>query len=76
MNDTPKPGSHEARAQGCKCPMFRNSFGRGVGGDGRKNGWELSTDCAMHYVDMAALANRLMQQWMALHASEPIADNS
>ena len=28
--DVPNPGSDEARAQGCECPILDNEYGRGI----------------------------------------------
>lgn len=49
----PKPGSREARAQGCKCPVYDNAHGKGRGGDGERNGWYMATDCPLHGAQLA-----------------------
>ncbi len=48
--DTPKlnPGSNEALAAGCRCPVLDNSHGLGVVGLGDKFGWVVNSDCPMH----------------------------
>ena len=45
---TPNPGSDTAAAQGCTCPVLDNCHGRGVGGNGEKFGWWITTDCPLH----------------------------
>ena len=45
---TPKPGSDEARAQGCKCPRIDNHYGLGKAGRGNIYGWFLSGECELH----------------------------
>lgn len=40
---TPAPGSPEALAQGCRCPVMDNRRGRGV--EGR---WWIAGDCPLH----------------------------
>lgn len=51
MSDTrPNPGSTEAIAQGCKCPVLDNGHGRGsgrIGSDGLPVFW-ISADCQVH----------------------------
>jgi hypothetical protein len=44
----PNPGSAEARAQGCICPVLDNVQGRGRGGDGARFGWYVRGDCPVH----------------------------
>ena len=48
----PKPGSDEAREQGCKCPRIDNHYGKGRGGDGEAFGWYVSSVCEVHRVPM------------------------
>ena len=43
-----KPGSNDARAAGCKCPMADNHYGEGRGGDGPRWGWYTYKDCPVH----------------------------
>lgn len=45
----PAPGSAEASAAGCKCPVIDNGRGRGayVGPDGKPLFW-LAEDCPLH----------------------------
>lgn len=45
---TPAPGSPEAVAQGCTCPVMDNGHGRGLFGDGQRFGWVMSWDCPLH----------------------------
>jgi hypothetical protein len=42
------PGSPKAREQGCKCPIMDNAHGRGIGGDGARYGWVMSSQCMLH----------------------------
>lgn len=46
--DTPKPGSPEAVARGCTCPIIDNGHGRGHFGDGEKYGWWTTEGCPLH----------------------------
>lgn len=52
MNDKPNPGSNEARAIGCKCPLIDNAHGRGyMGGVTDENGYVvfvINCDCPVH----------------------------
>lgn len=48
FEQTPNPGSQEARRQGCRCPVIDNHSGRGRGGDGAHYGWYMSGDCPLH----------------------------
>lgn len=45
----PNPGSKEAIEQGCKCPVWDNNHGVGVGtdSDGKPLFW-YSSDCWLH----------------------------
>lgn len=42
------PGSQEAIDHGCTCPVSDNGYGKGVGGDGERNGWWVNADCPLH----------------------------
>ncbi len=42
------PGSKEAIAKGCTCPVWDNYHGRGYGGDWRTYGWVINADCPLH----------------------------
>lgn len=44
----PKPGTKEASAAGCSCPVLDNHHGRGRGGDGKKYGWYVTEACKLH----------------------------
>lgn len=48
MSEIPKPGSDEAVAQGCTCPILDNGHGRGRGGDGEQFGWWITEGCVLH----------------------------
>lgn len=56
MSDTrPNPGSDEAIAQGCTCPVLDNGHGRGCGReiDGRHVFW-INSECPIHnWTDVA-----------------------
>lgn len=43
-----RPGSPEAREQGCICPVLDNAHGRGYLGDGERFGWVMRGDCPIH----------------------------
>jgi hypothetical protein len=46
MTDTPNPGSDEAIAEGCSCPVLDNGRGRGSGyGEGM---FWINGDCPVH----------------------------
>lgn len=49
---TPAPGSHEAYAQGCRCPILDNSHGKGLyGGVKGKDGqvvYVINFECPLH----------------------------
>lgn len=47
-DDLPRPGSYDAQALGCKCPVLDNHYGRGYWGDGKKYGWVHREDCPIH----------------------------
>ncbi len=42
------PGSIEARAEGCLCPIIDNCYGLGRGQNGARYGWYISGNCQMH----------------------------
>lgn len=44
--ETPKPGSPEAVAAGCSCPVMDNSHGRGWMGN--PNMFAVNKDCPLH----------------------------
>lgn len=44
----PDPGTSDARAGGCTCPVMDNSHGKGRGGDGVRYGWWIVEGCPMH----------------------------
>jgi len=44
----PNPGSPEAVARGCTCPVMDNCRGAGVMGDGERNGWWMVEGCPLH----------------------------
>lgn len=46
MNDNPSPGSDEALALGCRCPVLDNSYGKGYLCSG--NVFVMSNDCPLH----------------------------
>jgi hypothetical protein len=48
VHNKPNPGSDEAIALGCVCPRYDNCRGRGVMGDGEKNGWWMNEHCPLH----------------------------
>lgn len=58
MNN-PKPGSDEAVAQGCECPVMNNGHGRGYCQD-EKGEWVfvVNADCPLHGNPMVS---RLME---------------
>lgn len=43
-----KPGSPEAVAMGCACPVLDNGHGKGWLGDGKQFGWVVNEDCPLH----------------------------
>lgn len=46
---TPNPGSDEAVAQGCACPVLDNNHGVFAPfGDGEDEEWFLSSECPIH----------------------------
>jgi hypothetical protein len=50
MSDTiPNPGSPEARARSCRCPIVDNHYGAGayLNGDGQPQFW-IAADCPLH----------------------------
>lgn len=53
MTPAPRPGSADALAQGCRCPVIDNHHGKGAYGDGAKYGWIKHGDCPMHGANAA-----------------------
>lgn len=50
----PNPGSEEAQALGCTCPVISNHYGRGFRqGDGSRGFWMVE-DCPVHGLKDAA----------------------
>lgn len=47
MTGCDNPGSPEAVAKGCTCPVFDNNHGRGVEVAGVKQFW-IDDDCSLH----------------------------
>jgi len=47
MTDTPNPGSAEAFALGCTCPILDNHHGAGVVINGERN-WTRNVRCPLH----------------------------
>jgi len=47
-SEKPLPGTKEAEALGCICPIHDNHSGRGWGGDGKKYGWVFTENCPLH----------------------------
>ncbi len=56
---SPKPGTPEARAVGCSCPVMDNCNGLGRGGDGRRYGWYISSECEFHRIAAGAARAKL-----------------
>jgi hypothetical protein len=52
----PNPGSREALDQGCKCPVYDNSHGQGIGKDesGEEMFW-INADCPLHGSGMKSM---------------------
>lgn len=44
----PNPGSDEAIAKGCECPVIDNAHGKGVMGSGEHRGWWINSQCPLH----------------------------
>lgn len=44
--DVPNPGSEEAKAQGCKCPVLDNNHGRFA--PWPPGGWWVNEKCPIH----------------------------
>jgi hypothetical protein len=57
----PNPGSDEAIAMGCKCPVLDNGHGRGMPGPDGQTMWWRSADCTMHKVYSGASNVRALQ---------------
>jgi len=47
MSDKPNPGSAEAVAQGCKCPLINNHYGDGVPIEGEPQ-FRINSECPIH----------------------------
>lgn len=47
--DKPNPGSDEARALGCRCPVIDNAHGRGLPYPDGPSFW-INAECALHGV--------------------------
>jgi hypothetical protein len=47
MTTPPNPGSEEAQALGCICPVVGNYWGIGYKGDGKL--FLIATDCSVHH---------------------------
>jgi hypothetical protein len=45
----PKPGTPEAVAQGCTCPVVDNCGGSGAERDGARLGWHQTFGCPLHW---------------------------
>jgi hypothetical protein len=56
-NTKPSPGSDEAIAQGCKCPVLDNGHGKGSGRaiDGRPVVFWINVECPIHNLTDVAL---------------------
>ena len=48
-NAKPNPGSPEAVANGCTCPVIDNGYGKGYLGDGELFGWVIAESCPIHW---------------------------
>ena len=46
----PNPGSDEARAMNCKCPILDNGYGKGCGGE-----FVIRLDCPLHTMEVEEL---------------------
>lgn len=55
MSDTPKPGSREAVAQGCTCPVMDNCHGRGYLGGPH---FIMVEGCPLHWPPQVAATDR------------------
>lgn len=47
MTDKPNPGSDEAIALGCECPVLDNAHGKGIILNGERYHWK-NDDCPLH----------------------------
>lgn len=47
MKKKPNPGSEEAQAKNCRCPVIDNHYGKGVPMNGKREFW-ISGDCPLH----------------------------
>ena len=48
MTEPPHPGTEDAHAKGCTCPIIDNHYGKGRGGDGERYGWYMMGNCPLH----------------------------
>ncbi len=51
MSDKPNPGSEEAIAKGCTCPVLDNCHGRGAYGNADRYGFWYDAGCPLHDLD-------------------------
>lgn len=51
----PRPGSSEAVAQGCICPIYDNNHGAGSDQDG---GWDVLYGCPLHWPKTADASDK------------------
>jgi hypothetical protein len=51
MLERPNPGSDEARAEGCICPVLDNNRGRSA--PWPPDGWWMREDCPVHSTEVA-----------------------
>ena len=51
MTDKPNPGSEEAQALGCTCPVIDNNYGKGVQTKDGPMFW-YSEDCLLHWKEL------------------------
>jgi len=54
----PAPGSKEALALGCKCPVIDNAYGQGIPRSGREPMFVFNAECPVH----AKSFNDVMEQ--------------
>ena len=50
------PGSHEARLDGCLCPVIDNHYGKGIRDDGKQ--FVIHAGCPLHGTKAASLVTR------------------
>lgn len=48
--EIPSPGSKEAIAQGCCCPVLDNAHGKGIMWNGKPAFW-ITEDCPLHGIE-------------------------